>query len=204
MRYLTSDWHFFHNKMTGSNSYCSTRSHFTSVDEMNKTILDNYNKVVTNADEVYMLGDIAIHNNLSEVLDLLLQLKGTIYFVTGNHDNSKLLKYIKKNNPILKYTKKEKFRFIPMGDVIKVNGVKYYLTHYPQGLGAYRRNIMNFCGHIHEHEAHDPNVLNVGIDSCEIGSRPFGEPILLDDAIDRLEYKWVMWYEYTGKHLNRR
>lgn len=188
-RFITSDPHFDHNNLR---SFCKPREQFKTVTEMNETIVKNWNSVVTNNDTVYLLGDIGL-GRPEIIFEWLNQLKGIIYIVKGNHDNSKLLKYIIKHSPLLHG--EPKFRLIEMGTIIKENGIQYYLTHYPQGLGEHRAILRNLCGHIHENAARDANVLNVGMDSPEIGQRPFGSPVALEDAMTYVNEKWTKWRE---------
>lgn len=188
-RFITSDPHFEHDNLR---DFCKPRKRFKNVTEMNETIVKNWNSVVTNNDTVYLLGDIGL-GKPADVFNWLVQLKGTIYIVKGNHDNSKLLKYIIKHSPLLHG--QPKFRLIEMGTIIKADGIQYYLTHYPQGLGEHRANLRNLCGHIHENPARDANVLNVGMDSPEIGQRPFGSPLLIDEAMTYVNAKWTIWRE---------
>lgn len=197
--YGTSDPHFDHDNIKGPNGFCKPRAHFKTVTEMNETIIKNWNKRVTNDDTVYLLGDLGI-GRPKEIFEWLVQLKGIIYIVKGNHDNSRLLKYIVNHSPMIHG--QSKFHIIEMGTIIKRNGIQYYLTHYPQGLGEHRRKIRNLCGHIHEFTAYDANVLNIGMDSPEIGDRPFGQPILLDDAFDLVDTKWESWYKHVNRQLD--
>lgn len=196
MEYITSDLHLGHHKICGIDGFCSTRRHFATADAMNGEITRNWNSRVTNADTVYHLGDLCINLKPAEVYDLLMRLNGTVYLVKGNHDSSRYFKYLTNpdRNPVMPTTKQPKFQTIPMGTIIKRNGIQYYLTHYPQGLGQHRKTIRNLCGHIHENAAHDANVLNVGIDSPEIGVRPFGQPVPLLEAMELLDTKWETWH----------
>ena len=198
--FLTSDFHFFHHNICGPEGFCATRQHFKDVDEMNEAIITNFNNVVTDEDTVYHLGDMCMNAKPAKLFDVLSELKGTIYLVKGNHCNTRMLNYITNpsRNPVLKSTGDYKFHAIPMGTIIKQDGIQYYLTHYPQGLGQQRRKIRNFCGHIHDTAAREANVLNVGVDSPEIGDRPFGEPVLLEEAIALLDTKWTTWHECTS------
>lgn len=194
MQWITSDTHFWHKKIFGKEGFCSSRKHFTSVEEMNETIIENWNSVVGGEDTVYHLGDIAIGKR-SETLELIKRLNGTIYFVKGNHDSRRDFKFYAKESPTVK--NHPKFQFIPMGTVVKRKGVQYYLTHFPQRLGQHRGAIRNLCGHIHEEVASDANVLNVGVDSPEISELDslFGAPVLLDEAMDLLDRKHKKYLE---------
>lgn len=56
---------------------------FQSVVEMDETIIENWNSVVSEDDIVYILGDFGAFNNEQ---DILKRLNGTKYLVKGNHD----------------------------------------------------------------------------------------------------------------------
>ncbi len=56
---------------------------FQSVVEMNETTIKNWNSVVSEDDEVYILGDFGAVNNEQDVLK---RLNGIKYLVKGNHD----------------------------------------------------------------------------------------------------------------------
>ena len=65
------------------------------------------------------------------------------------------------------------------------------MTHYPLLLGGKRKKLRSFCGHIHDECAPDNNILNVGIDSPELSQgHRFGEPLLLEQAIELVELKF--------------
>lgn len=62
---------------------------FENVWEMNEKIIAYWNNVVTEADEVYILGDFGALSYCDEsgnVIDILGRLNGTKYLVKGNHD----------------------------------------------------------------------------------------------------------------------
>jgi calcineurin-like phosphoesterase family protein len=81
--WITSDWHYAHANIL---KYCNRP--FKDVEEMNDTLLKNYNSVVSDDDIVFFLGDIAFGE--SNVKSVLSRMKGTIHYVVGNHD----LKYL--------------------------------------------------------------------------------------------------------------
>lgn len=56
---------------------------FESVAEMNEKLIENWNSVVREKDEVYVLGDFGAEGNETEFLS---RLKGTKYLIKGNHD----------------------------------------------------------------------------------------------------------------------
>ena len=56
MKYYTSDIHFGHNKIIDFE-----KRPFKSIEEMDNTIINNWNNKVKSTDEVYILGDFAFY-----------------------------------------------------------------------------------------------------------------------------------------------
>lgn len=81
MQFFIADTHF-----DDPNTFMYSRSGmFRDITEMNKTIVDNWNKTVSKNDEIFLLGDIGNY-------DYLNYLHGKIIIILGNHDNEKELK----------------------------------------------------------------------------------------------------------------
>lgn len=78
--FLTSDLHLNHGNII---NYCDRP--FSSTSEMNNTLIDNWNKVVTNDDIVFILGDFCF-NGPREWEKWLTRLNGTKHLIQGNHD----------------------------------------------------------------------------------------------------------------------
>ena len=114
--WFTADTHFGHEKIIG---YCDRP--FKNVEEMDSTMILNWNEVVDEHDEVYHLGDFAFTNDPEKVNWYLSQLNGKVRLVKGNHDNLRVLK-------------KTKFAFIkPVMDLRVNNGrvdVSVTLSHF--------------------------------------------------------------------------
>lgn len=198
MRYITSDPHFGHRNICGKGGFVHTRTHFTSVEEMNETIIENWNNQVGPEDEVIIAGDIALNMKPREVFEILKRLHGTLLLIEGNHDSvSKTIKYLLNNN--YTYNRKPKFEYHQVGMRIKYNKRVYYVTHYPLGLGEGRRGLRNLCGHIHTAVAYSSNVLNIGVDSPEIPSVPFGTPIPFETAVELVEQKFLAGITTQGR-----
>lgn len=112
---------------------------FSSTQEMEETIIKNWNARVTNDDRVYILGDFCwdLEKEWIEVLD---KLNGYKVLIRGNHD----LK-----SPTLALKK----RFIKICDreEVKDNGRRIILDHYPILFyrGSYNKDVWHFCGHTH-------------------------------------------------------
>lgn len=130
IKYYTSDLHFGHGNIIGFDN-----RPFNSVDEMNKTMIANWNSVVSDNDEVYILGDMFWHNE--EAPDILSTLKGRKYLILGNHDriNSQMKDY---------------FVWVKEIETIKDGDNHVVLCHYPI---AHWKNqyygYIHLYGHIH-------------------------------------------------------
>lgn len=195
--FITSDTHFNHRNICGPEGFVSGRQIFSSVEEMNETIIENFNKVVKAGDHTYHLGDLSLNMKKEELDVLLKRLNGSFSFVMGNHDSSRLFSYLEKQNIELP-NGKMKYTFTDVGYRIKCDKKLFFLTHFPMVLGAKRELYRNLCGHIHDFAAEEPNSLNVGVDSPEIPERPFGEPLLFFEACDLVNQKWASWKEEQG------
>ena len=78
MLYFTSDHHFWHNNII---KFC--KRPFASVEEMNKTMIQNWNNTVSTEDTIYYLGDFSMAARLAEIYTP--KLNGIKYLVPGNH-----------------------------------------------------------------------------------------------------------------------
>lgn len=81
--YVISDTHFNH-----KNIIEYSERPFQSVEEMNQTMIDNWNKTVKEEDYVYFLGDFCLGGR-ENIKKFGLQLKGHKILIMGNHDFSK-------------------------------------------------------------------------------------------------------------------
>jgi calcineurin-like phosphoesterase family protein len=79
--FFTSDFHFGHTNVIRFDG-----RPFKDVDEMNQSLIDNWNSVVSDEDIVFYLGDLSHRCRPEMVKELVDQLKGKIHFILGNHD----------------------------------------------------------------------------------------------------------------------
>lgn len=83
MRYFFADPHF------GDSDIIRYENRpFKNSDEMNRAIVENWNSVISEDDEVFLLGDVVGSNPMPivELQKVLSQLKGKIIILLGNHD----------------------------------------------------------------------------------------------------------------------
>ena len=157
--YLTGDLHFGHKKMIESGL-----RPFGSVEEMNRTLISNFNRQVHDRDVVYVLGDFALNLTEAEVADIFSQLKGRLRLVLGNHDydNRGGIKSSLVKLPWEKvYTRTE----------IKHAGQRIILDHYAGMVwNADRHGTYLAYGHSHGRLQALPGAIDVGVDAQ--GFRP--------------------------------
>lgn len=131
--WFTADSHIGHRNII---KYCQRP--FSDVEEMNKTLISNWNKVVGINDYVFHLGDFSV-GGAAEWTSLLDSLNGRIFLVLGNHDM---------NNVDQGFMRR--FEDVSMQMLISIGKQRVYLNHYPflcYG-GAYRGTWQLF-GHLH-------------------------------------------------------
>ena len=114
MIYFISDTHFYHEKII---EYVNRP--FKDVEEMNNTLIDNWNKRIEPKDEVYILGDFSFGNK-EQTLDLLDKLNGRKYLIKGNHDR------VIKDKEVA-----SRFEWIKDYHMLKYKKYKFVLFHYP-------------------------------------------------------------------------
>ena len=80
MIYFTSDTHFNHDSIR---KHCNRP--WDSVEEMDKALIDNWNKCINPGDTVYHLGDFAFGGH-EIVKNYRNKLNGKVHLILGNHD----------------------------------------------------------------------------------------------------------------------
>lgn len=135
--FFTSDSHFGHESII---TFC--KRPFSSVEEMDKVLIDNWNKVVGPNDYIFHLGDFCFKG--SQYWDRILnQLNGHKFLILGNHDLSRI-----KDGAMMK------FDWVGMQVCISICGRNIILNHFPLLCygGTYRSietAVYNLSGHTH-------------------------------------------------------
>lgn len=90
MKYFTSDWHLGH-----ANILKFSKRPFSSVEEMDRTIISNLLEIIQPDDEIYHLGDLASSKKAADDFFDRLPRKCRFHWIRGNHD--KVFSQFRKN-----------------------------------------------------------------------------------------------------------
>lgn len=174
--FFTSDLHFGHENII---KYCNRP--FANVDEMNNSLVDNWNSVVDDKDIVFILGDISLCCNINTLQGLVSRLKGKKYLCIGNHDDKSITKAVSKY-----------FEDIQYQYYIDIDGQKVVLNHYPfDGFenGGSESGIQLF-GHLHT----EP-----------VDSKPYVKSFnQVDVGVDNMGFKPVEFYDIVKMLIEKR
>jgi calcineurin-like phosphoesterase family protein len=157
-----------------------------------QAVLDNWDRVVSGADQVWVLGDLAVSNPAQALMELR-GLPGVKHLVTGNHDPA---------SPIHRDSHKWQRRYLDVFESVQAyarrryNGRGVLLSHYPyttdRGFEArYPQwrlpDLGEFLLHGHTHSKErvtSPREVHVGLDAWSL------EPVMLDEAMNLFD--WTM------------
>lgn len=176
--FIISDTHFSHNnilKFTGDDDKL-IRPEFSSVEEMDEIMIQNWNDTIKENDIVYHNGDV-IFNNQVDSDKLLSRLNGKKRLILGNHDilhqNKSLLKHFKKINM---------WRYFHEFDFI--------LSHVPMHVSSfdYKKSV-NVHGHIHEKNSPKGPYINVCVEKINYS------PVNIEDLMVEIKKKKTEYYD---------
>lgn len=137
-KYYIGDCHFGHQNALKYDVRENGRT-FSSIEEHDKLIIDNINKVVTPQDSLYFLGDISWYKP-QETAELIEQIncKGC-YLVLGNHD-----RWAKDGRC------KKLFHGIYDIKQLEDEGNQVVISHYPQMMWeGHHRGVIHLYAHLH-------------------------------------------------------
>ena len=157
--FLTSDLHFGHENII---KYCDRP--YDSPEEMNRALIENWNSVVQPGDLVYNLGDLTMHRKKQGIQylgEILPQLNGRHVLILGNHDYLRPFEYVE-------------LGIEPVHTSLVIG--KFILAHDPAIATAIPRDMLMFCGHVHDtfRKLSSPKkILNVGCDIWDYAPIPW-------------------------------
>lgn len=186
MIWLTSDLHLLHNK-----DFLYKPRGFDNILDHNKAIIENFNSVVKDDDDLYILGDVFL-NSKEEGIELLKQIPGIKHIIIGNHDTDARLELFEKHRQECKICE------VVFGTRLKYKKFHFLLSHYPtitsnldDGKKVYE-TVINLYGHTHQQTNFYNNnffMYHVGLDSHNM------MPISLDTIIEEVKEKYKEIYD---------
>jgi calcineurin-like phosphoesterase family protein len=162
-KFFTSDHHFGH-----ANMIRLAKRPFANVDEMDVEMVKRWNDRVAPGDLVYHLGDFAKGDHAP----YLRRLRGQKVLIPGNHDHSKYIKLVVRQNLWSEV--------IPLKS-IKIDDTIVVLCHY--ALRVWRSShhgALHLYGHSHGNLPGDSQSLDVGVDCWDFF------PVTLEEIKARL------------------
>ena len=160
--FILADPHLSHKNII---EYCNRP--FSSVEEMDQKLIDNWNSVVKPNYTVYVLGDVCMKK---QALPLLEQMNGRKILVPGNHDIFEAKTYLKYFDDVRGYIVKDNIIF----------------SHIP----IHKSSIERFTGCVHGH-LHTGRVMDgLNIDPfyyCVSVEHINYTPMLLSEVITKLK-----------------
>lgn len=169
MIYFTADQHFDHENII---KYC--KRPFTTVRLMNRTIIRNYNEIITDDDIVYHLGDVTLRGpvSINVVRQFTGRLKGQKHLILGNHDRLTPKQYLDVG-------------FLSVHTSLELEFENLILVHDP-ALSAVDRKRVFLCGHVHDLFKVAKNAINVGVDQWNF------KPVSLSEIRDVIDKEVIL------------
>ena len=170
-RWWTSDQHFGHSNII---RYCGRP--FTDVDAMNAAMVDRWNDVVADTDEVWMLGDLVMNQLAVNLAAHVSRLKGRKILVPGNHDAC-WQGHRKGPRQAAKYFELGGVaRIVDAPSPVVIAGQRVRISHFPYRIDTHHdlRYIEHrpdddggwlLHGHVHEKWRQNDRQINVGVDA---------------------------------------
>lgn len=142
---------------------------FTSTEEMDETMIANWNSVVRSQDKVYHLGDVAMCNP-TKLRVIFSRLNGEKVLIKGNHDEDKLSLY------------SELFKDVRGSHSLD----NLVMTHIPVHTGSLSRWRGNIHGHLHNYFVR--KVIGVDVRTGEFKYSNEADSKYECVSVERIEY----------------
>lgn len=138
---------------------------FSSVEEMNETLIANWNAVVGPRDTVWHLGDFAMKSTPEQCQEIFSRLRGRKCLIKGNHDGKRVLDLPWAEPPAdLQVIK------VPCADGFQEKGYQQVvLTHYAlRSWPHIHHGAINLFGHTHASMPGTSRSCDVGVDAWNL------------------------------------
>jgi len=160
--YVISDTHFGHeNSLKWTDDKGNKLRPFNTLEELNNTIITNWNNIINPEDHVYHLGDVVINK---KYLELVKELKGHKRLIAGNHDIFDNKLYYEAG-----FEKITGVRVFP--------ALKAILSHIPIHPDCLKDEWINVSGHLHSNSLSDRRYINVSVEQTNY------TPVLLEEIL---------------------
>lgn len=178
MIYVTSDWHFSHDK-----EFVWKNRGYSSVDDMNENIIQIHNHLVHMEDEVYVLGDCCLGGSatLAKNKQLMERLNGKLHIIFGNHCTAQRQEMYKNLSNVVE---------TGYAAVLRYKKYNFYLSHYPTLCSnkdsdkPLKIRTINLCGH--SHTSNPFSDWDKGL-IYHVEWDAHGKPVLLDNIIEDIK-----------------
>lgn len=173
MIYFISDTHFGNENII---KYCDRP--FLNTSHQTLALIYNWNSVVIDNDDVYMLGDFIMGSDMELVHFLLRQLKGRIHLIRGNHDSTRKLE-IYQQYP-------QKIVEIQYFTYLIYKGKTMVLCHFPIMSAGFakmcqQKDTLILHGHVHNKAPlYDPASGLINVSADVINFTPISFPQLME------------------------
>jgi len=175
--FLTADTHFGHALMLKPEA-CARP--YSTTDEMDQRLIDNWNAVVHPRDTVWHLGDFAMRPDDRRVAQIFHALNGTKKLIIGNHDTDR-------QGNLLPSLKRLPWAAVAHAAEITHEGQRIMLSHYAGYIwNAQHRGAYQAFGHSHGKVAGMPGSIDVGIDAQDY--RPISAEEFIRQADHTIEH----------------
>ena len=181
MKYLTSDSHLFH-----ENVIKYMHRPFKDLNAMTDAFIMEWNSLVQADDTVYHLGDFCLGTDLEAIRSVIMQLRGNIILIVGNHDTPNKIHFYRE------------FSNLKVTGGLNVDG--YLLTHFPvhpylleevTTRSGGIKDTYNIHGHNHRNSMNDPRYYNM---CWDVRDKDDGRHILsLAEVKERIKKQMKDW-----------
>lgn len=132
---------------------------------MNKTIIQNFNSILTQEDDLYLLGDTIMGHNIEVSLSYIQSLNTKIHLIWGNHCTENRQKAL--------MTLPNVIEICGWSNILKYNKYHFYLSHFPSCTSNFddykkplKQRLLSLSGHTHSKEHFESTFsYNVSVDA---------------------------------------
>lgn len=182
--WIVSDCHFRHNQ-----PFLYEPRGFTSIDEHDETLVENWNKVVKKNDWVINLGDLCL-SDIEGAIPYIQRLNGHQIWIAGNHDSLNKISKVLAACPNIQMLSTPDTSYATM---ITYGKIQLYLSHYPTLTANwddkyFNQHVFSIHGHTHQKtnwlQPRNPFLYHVGMDSHNC------TPVHIEEVISDIRNRW--------------